>query len=374
MIANQDKPLNLNSYHSKIVAVTFENRQDVIGLMSGNEQLRFRREPENQYDSNAVAVDALVLHVADRHEWLPIGYIAKDKNSELAKVLTDGRYASIKLSEITGGGDKAYGINVYIEHERERQKSRTHNAKLVKDFFGNEIFYDDELHEYTNALGEVYLSASSFASDDNFDAEHHAKAYVEKYKLQPEAKQQIKNMWECNAEASRSFGTALHKAIELYGTYHEIADIVDMDLITGERKKLDSKTLKNSALSKLPYLKKVALKFFTKARKKETAYYEVLVVDHKNKRAGRIDRLLLLPNGAYEVRDMKTNNKMSAADKRSYAKQLSFYADLLLANHCLLGDNPTVIHHWTGETWKDIALEKVDTFDVLPTKSLSKQG
>lgn len=55
-----EKPKNLNSYHSKIVGVTFEGRQDVINQMFGNEQLRFRREPENEYDSNAVAVDALV--------------------------------------------------------------------------------------------------------------------------------------------------------------------------------------------------------------------------------------------------------------------------------------------------------------------------
>ena len=373
----------MTSYHSKLVGVTFEGRQSIIDELVGDEQLRFRREPENQYDENAVAVDVLLpaIYVGDdeateierQERWEPIGYIARDKNNELAEALTSGREASITITEVTGGGDKAYGVNVYIEYEKERKLTRSTNAVLVKDFFGNEIFYDPIAHEYTNALGEIYLSGSAYAQDDDFDGEHWANYAVEKYGLVPEAKQKILDMWECNGEASRSFGTALHAAIELYGTYHELANIIDMDLKTGKRKKVSAKVEKNSAMSKLPYLQKVAKAFFTPERLAETAYYEVLVVDHKNKRAGRIDRLLMLPDGSFEIRDLKTNNKMSTADKRGYAKQLSFYADLLLANGCKLGPNPTVIHHWTEETWEDIRLDKIDTLDTLPTKSLSRQ-
>lgn len=392
MAETKDKPVNLTSYHSKLVGVTFGGRQDVIAAMTGHEDLRFRREPDNEYDSNAVAVDALI-YIGDIpnqngiDEWTPIGYIARDKNSELAEALTEGRYASIKLNEITGGGDKAYGVNIDIEYERKRRTDRTPNAKLVKDLFGNEGFYDDVLHEYTNALGEVYLSASTYAGDDDFDGNYWANYAVEQYGLTPDAKQKILDMWECNGNASRAFGTALHAAIELYGTYHALADVIDMDLKTKERKKLSAKVDKNSALSKLPYLKKVTLNFFTPERLSETAYYEVLVIDHKNKRAGRIDRLLLLPDGSYEVRDMKTNNKMSASDKRSYTKQLSFYADLLLANGCTLGNNPIAIHHWKEEKdgtelWEDIKLEKIDTLsdkptiiepELITTRSLSRQ-
>lgn len=382
---DKTKPLNMTSYHSKLVGVTFEGRQDTICILHGNEDLRFRREPENQYDSNAVAVDVFITQgtgytpdadLGDFDEsWYPIGYIARDKNSELAKALTDGREANIKLTEITGGGAKSsYGVNIYIEYEKEKRQTRSANAELVKDFFGNEIFYDDVLHEYTNSLGEVYLSGSAYAGDDDFDGEYWSNYAVEKYKLNPEAKQAILDMWEVNGHASRSFGTALHAAIELYGTYHELADIIDVDLKTGKRKMLSKYVEKNSAMSKLPYLQKVVNKFFTPERLAETAYYEVLVVDHKNKRAGRIDHLLLLPDGSYEVRDLKTNNKMGAADKRDYQKQLSFYGDLLLANGCTLGPDPTVIEHWTDEDWEDIKLEKIDTLDQLPTESLSKQG
>lgn len=232
---------------------------------------------------------------------------------------------------------------------------------LLKDIFDNEIFYDEAAHEYTNALGEVYLSGSKYAKEDDFDGDYWASEFVAKYRLKEEDKQRILAMWQCNSSASSSFGTALHAAIELYGTYRDLADVIDIDLKTGSRKKLDAKTDKHSAMSKLPYLKEVVRDFFTPERLAEVAQYEVLVVDHKNKRAGRIDRLLTLPDGSFEVRDMKTNNKILKPERDTYTKQLSFYGDIIIENGARLGNNPIMLHHWVNNTWKDIKLEKVNT-------------
>jgi len=254
-------------------------------------------------------------------------------------------------------------FNKYSEKAKigaEKRAASTGRVKL-KDIFGNEIFYDDATHQYTNALGEVYLSGSRYAAEEPFDGEYWAAEFVSKYGLKEEDKQKILAMWKTNGEASSSFGTALHAAIELYGTYHDIADIIDMDPKTGERKKLDSKTEKNSALSKLPYLKDAVLKFFTAERLAENAQYECLVVDHTNKRAGRIDRLVTFEDGSLGVRDMKTNNKIAKKEKDIYTKQLSFYADILVANGAKLNEKALGLHHWTGDDWKDIALPKVDT-------------
>lgn len=364
-----DKKQNLVSYHSKLVGVTFEGRQEVISLLEGGEELRFRREPDNEHDSNAVAVDVLMGEQgnADNMDittyWAPIGYIARTKNSELAELLTDGKYATIKISDITGGGDKSFGVNVYIEHERKRKTERSPNAVPVVDYFGNKAYYDPVLHEYTNSLGEVYLSGSAYAADEPFDSDLWASYFVEKYGLKDGDKQRIIDMWETNGNASRSFGTALHAAIELYGEYHELADVIDVDPKTGKRKMIDAKTEKNSALSKLPYLNKAAREFFTPERAAEKARYEVLIIDHKNKRAGRIDRLVVDEFGRFTVCDMKTNNKLSAKEKKGYTKQLSFYADLIIANGGTLSDNPIVIHHWTEETWEDIPLKKINTLE-----------
>lgn len=254
-------------------------------------------------------------------------------------------------------------FNTYSDKAKIGAVKKSNNPKRVlqTDLFGNEIFYDDEAHEYTNSLGEVYLSASQYAKDDDFDAEYWASEFVARYGLKEEDKQNIIDMWNVNGSASSSFGTALHAAIELYGKYRHIADVIDIDLKTGERKKLDKKTEKNSSLSKLPYLQSVVREFFTPEREAEVAQYEVLVVDHKNKRAGRIDRLLTLPDGSYAIRDMKTNSKIQKKERDIYTKQLSFYGDIILANGGKLGPKPILLHHWDGETWKDIELEKVDT-------------
>ena len=47
----------------------------------------------------------------------------------------------------------------------------------------------------------------------------------------------------------------------------------------------------------------------------------------------------------------------------TYARQLSFYADMLLANGAKLGANPIMLHFWNMGEWKDIPLEKVNTLE-----------
>ncbi len=254
-------------------------------------------------------------------------------------------------------------FNKYSEkHKIGAEKRAASNGRvLLKDIFGNEIFYDDATHEYTNALGEIYLSGSRYAAEEPFDGDYWASEFVKKYGLKEEDKQKILAMWKTNGDASSSFGTALHAAIELYGTYHNIADVIDMDPKTGKRKKLDAKTEKNSALSKLPYLKDVVAQFFTAERLAEVAQYEVLVVDHTNKRAGRIDRLITFEDGSFGIRDLKTNNKILKPERDIYTKQLSFYGDIIIANGKTLNDEALMLHHWVDNSWKDIKLEKINT-------------
>jgi hypothetical protein len=99
------------SYFTKIVGTTFEGRQDVIASLKGDETIRLRREPDNQYDPNAVAVDVKLK------DWTPIGYISKD-NSDISTLLDKGKKVEITLSSITGGGDKNFGINIEVKHDK----------------------------------------------------------------------------------------------------------------------------------------------------------------------------------------------------------------------------------------------------------------
>ena len=103
------------NYHSKIVGTTFENRQDILAHLEGGESLRVRREPENQYDPRAVAVDVDI-----KGKWYPVGYIAKDKNKDIAEALDAGREVEISISEVTGGDKgKNLGMNICLKYEKE---------------------------------------------------------------------------------------------------------------------------------------------------------------------------------------------------------------------------------------------------------------
>ena len=100
-------------YNSKLVGVTFEGRQEVIKVLNGNELIRVRREADNKFDKNAVAVD-----VQFGEDWAPIGYIAKDKNSDIAAALDAGQEVFIGIASLTGGGEKSYGVNTEIEYTK----------------------------------------------------------------------------------------------------------------------------------------------------------------------------------------------------------------------------------------------------------------
>ena len=63
-------------------------------------------------------------------------------------------------------------FNKYSEKHKigAEKRAASPDRLLLKDIFGNEIFYDDKKHEYSNALGEVYLSGSQFAKEEEFDS------------------------------------------------------------------------------------------------------------------------------------------------------------------------------------------------------------
>lgn len=103
----------LVSYFSKVVGVSFGDRQSVINKMTGSEKARVRAEPENEYDNNAVAIDIL-----KDDKWLAIGYIARDNNKEICDTLAAKNEVKVDIQSVTGGNGKSYGVNIHIEYEK----------------------------------------------------------------------------------------------------------------------------------------------------------------------------------------------------------------------------------------------------------------
>jgi hypothetical protein len=160
---------------------------------------------------------------------------------------------------------------------------------------------------------------------------------------------EILAMWKLNAEASTSFGTGVHAALQLYGEYVELS----------KRVKAGSD---EAALTKNPTLQPMVLKFFTDARKAEIAYYEEFTANEKELACGLIDRLVVEPDGLI-IEDYKSNHSVDKPEKilppfadivpntalGGYWLQLAYYARILTKH----GRNVKGlrIHHWTGEEW-----------------------
>jgi hypothetical protein len=370
-------------YNSKLVGVTFEGRQAVISTLKGKEQLRVRREAENEYDKNAVAVDVQV-----GEEWLPIGYIAKDKNLEIAKSMDAEVPVQIVLSTITGGNGKSFGINIelqYNEAPKEVKKPAVvEDAKPVEkptkaqmqsvlayltqvvDASGvkktvepttyNSVLLGknieiDEVNGHKRLEG--FLSGSKFPEQfyAEFDKTEILKAIQNKHKLTDAQVEQIKAMWDINSQISTNFGNSIHFAMENYDRNFELGDKIKS---VKEFKTKPPVIGANKALNRNPLMKKIVESFHELFGGDYIRFNEEFVWEKGLKLCGSIDRIKVvdMKKRIIRIQDFKTDadiheTKYQLVDSPFYALtqgtapklgkelldyhwlQLSFYAFIL---------------------------------------------
>lgn len=362
----------LFKYNSKLVGVTFEGRQAVISTLTGKEQLRVRREAENEYDPNAVAVDVKV-----GEELLPIGYIAKDKNLEIAKSLDAGIPVEIKLASLTGGNGKSFGVNIELQYNEAPKtapvtapvKTEPKAVKPTKVEMQNVLAY---LTEVVNKSGkktveptmynsvllgqnielqevnghkrlEGYLSGSKFPEQfyAEFDSKEILEAIKKKHGLTDKEVAAIKAMWSVNGDASTNLGNAIHFAMENYDRNFELGDKIKK---VKEFKTKAPEIGANKALNRNPVLKKLVESFHEKFGGDYIRFNEEFIWDKGLKLCGSIDRIKVvdLKKRIIRIQDFKTD-----ADINETKYQLvtsPFYA-------LTQGDNPTMgktllDYHW----------------------------
>lgn len=237
-------------------------------------------------------------------------------------------------------------FNKYAEKDKRiggEKEVMSSTRQLVKDIFGNEIYYDDATHRYTNTLGEIYLSGSQYAqqTEQPFDGPSISMRIAKKYKLGKIDSEKIQEMWRLKGTASASFGTSIHAALELYGKYKDLAESIEKETHMHD----------NGALNR-------AVKtFYDEYPDVSNVAYECLIVDHKMKRAGRVDRLEYQPDGSIYVTDFKTNYDINKSLKK-YWLQLSFYAAIIKANG--LQVNGLKIYHWDDKKWSTLTSDVID--------------
>ncbi|WPH57742.1 hypothetical protein [Mycobacterium phage WXIN] len=227
---------------------------------------------------------------------------------------------------------------------------------------GTEVIFDPVAHTYHDHQGNRYMGGSTFAAKykSKFAADTISGKMAEKAAVDA---QQILDMWALNAEASATFGTSVHAALQLYGEYVEL-----------------SRAIKGgsdeSALTSNPVLRPIVEKFFTEERKREKAFYEEFVADAKLRHCGLIDRLVAEDDGLW-VEDFKTNASVEKSETilkpfkgvvpntalGAYWLQLSFYARILAAaGRTVKGLR---VHHYTGGDWVTHEHEVVDLSEAL---------
>lgn len=383
----------LFKYNSKLVGVTFEGRQAVISTLKGNEPLRVRREADNEYDPNAVAVDVKV-----GEEMLPIGYIAKDKNLEIAKSLDAGIPVEIKLASLTGGDGKSFGVNIELQYQeapkvaapvateekKEVKPSKDEMKNVLSYLLGvveksgtkktvEPVMYNSVLLGKNIEVQEVnghrrlegYLSGSKFPEQfyQEFVSKDMLEAIKKKYDLTDAEVKQLEAMWECNGNASTNFGNSIHYAMENYDRNFQLGDKIKS---VKEFKTKPPVIGENKALSRNPVLRKIVKDFHEKFGGDYVRFSEEFIWDKEFKLCGSIDRIKVvdLKKRIIRIQDFKTDADINEAKYQLTSSP--FYA-------LTQGDNPTMgktllDYHWLQLSFYAFILNragwKVEGLDV----------
>ena len=97
----------VNSFYTKAAGVTFDGRQRFIPGLRPGQELEYRRDRYNRFDSNAVA-----LYDGYGNQ---IGFLSKEVAVTVAPKMDAGIRYRITVSQVTGGGSWSYGVNIHVQ-------------------------------------------------------------------------------------------------------------------------------------------------------------------------------------------------------------------------------------------------------------------
>ena len=231
------------------------------------------------------------------------------------------QYGNLKpVIEVESPEDEALAVDtikrLWQRFGETPMKDKTDGGVKVTTFTGEEILWNESSHTYTDLKGNVLLSGSKYADmhSPKFDMDMMLPKTASSWDVN---EKDLKDVWKFTGDISTSYGTAIHKALELYHLYHEIG-----------KKIQDKKGLEvNYILPKNKYLRDIVTNFVKEFG--SNAKVEVLVSDIAKGMAGTIDRLEIVEGNVVRVGDYKTNAELDSKKLLKYQKQLSFYAHIL---------------------------------------------
>lgn len=128
------------AFHTKVVGVTFDGRQDILPTVPEGARLHLARDPQNVRDPHAIKV-----LLEDGRQ---LGFLSAVLAARLAPSIDAGARYSATATALTGGGEHAWGLNIYVEREsgwagadRDARKARLESAgpdvgeRLIAGFY-----------------------------------------------------------------------------------------------------------------------------------------------------------------------------------------------------------------------------------------------
>lgn len=113
-------PIYSTGILTKIAGVTFGDRQHICKNLYIGAKLDLIRDPENEYDPNAIGV---------YYKNQQCGFIPKDKTANLAIQIDSGKEFEAKVLNIKGGGNYKIGVDIIIK-EKPKQSVLIPNRNL----------------------------------------------------------------------------------------------------------------------------------------------------------------------------------------------------------------------------------------------------
>jgi len=95
--------------YTKVVGVTFNGRQEAVASLHPGDRLRLVREPANAHDPHAVRVVG--------PDGRDLGYLRAQLAGRLSPSIDVGARYHATVMAVTGGGDRALGVNVFLERD-----------------------------------------------------------------------------------------------------------------------------------------------------------------------------------------------------------------------------------------------------------------
>ncbi|MGA7571044.1 MAG: helicase-related protein [Candidatus Aquilonibacter sp.] len=116
-----------SQFHTKLVGVSFEGRQDTIAGLRVGTDLALERQPTNEFDPNAIAVHFGALQ---------LGFVRKEIAKHLAPLIDGGARYSARVESLTGGGERHRGVNIYMWRNHEASLRSADRPKAERQGFG----------------------------------------------------------------------------------------------------------------------------------------------------------------------------------------------------------------------------------------------